>query len=206
MTKNTATNTNQAQVSVDIEAALEQLSAEQSQIAERIAELRTLALARGTNDVTAAARAAVATLAATPANDPRTLQDRVEHAIARRALSTAELCREVRAPAGPVTLCLKRLRTAKRVYNLGTDDVPRWILRVGPDAEHRVLAGVVEAAIRERPLWLQELVAVTGETNRNRISGILAKMTVREVEPAVNLGTATKGRWFLPYPSARRGA
>lgn len=173
-----------------IEAALAEMAAEQTAAAERIAALRAeLRLARGTADVTEAARAAAAPAPAPP------LPDRVEAALRAGIWSLDELCHEVRAPAGPVSAALKRARTARQVYNVGAEDRPRWTWVPGDAVETQALYAHVERLISERPFEFAELLAATG-ARRGRVSGAIVSFQ-HAGRRVLNLGTTAKARWFL---------
>ena len=187
-----------------IEAQLEQLEAQQSQAAEQIAQLRT-SLARGTGNVTAEA-AEAANRARMEAQHPpsvvgepqplASLSVRMLDAMTKQVMSLDELVLDTGGSAGRVAQILKTLRASRQIYNLGAEDRPRYVRVVGDETDTPTLAAAVEAIIRERPTTLQEIVDAT-RANRNRISGILAKMTKRAEDPAVNFGSDARAKWFI---------
>ncbi len=192
-----------------IEAQLEQLAAEQAASAERIAKLHDdLRLARGTGNVTAEAAEAAnrarqeAAAPAPPAvvGDPQplaSLSARMLKAMSERVMSLDELVLDTGGSAGRVSQILKTLRASRQVYNLGAEDRPRYVHVIGDETDTSTLAAVVEAIVRERPTTLQEIVEAT-RANRNRISGVLAKMTKREQDPVINFGAEGRAKWFIP--------
>lgn len=172
-----------------IEAELDRLTREQAAAAARIDEIRAeLQLARGTGDVTDAARAAVAA--------PPPLAERVEHALRTGIYSLAELCQEVKSPPGPVGKVLKHARAARQVYNVGSEDRPRWTWIIGDAVETQELYAHVERLITDRPFTFAELLDATG-ARRGRISGAIVSFQ-HAGRKVMNLGSESKARWFMP--------
>lgn len=151
----------------------------------QIDELRAR-LARGTDDVTEQARAA----AATPP-----LADRIESALRAGLWSLDDLCREVRAPAGPVAKILKRAKEARQVYNVGAEDRPVWTWVIGDVADTQVLYAHVARLIEYRPFELAELQLATG-ARRGRVSGAIVSFQ-HGGRKVLNLGTQKHARWML---------
>lgn len=145
-------------------------------------------LAKGTDDLTAAAARA-------------TLPDRVEAALQFRPHAIDSLCREVRAPAGPVSAILKRLRAAKKIANVGTGEHPAWFWIVTDDATPDQLHDAVTALIRFRPMTFAELTEYTG-ARRGRVSGQLVQFERAEVEGFVKVGDPM--RWHYSLAPAKR--
>lgn len=172
-----------------IEAELDRLTRAQAAAAERIEKIRAeLNLARGTDDVTDAARAAVA---ATPP-----LAERVERALRSGIWSLADLCHEVKAPPGPVGKALKRAREARQVFNVGSEDRPRWTWIPGDAVETQELYAHIERLITDRPFWFAELLDATG-ARRGRVSGAIVSFQ-HAGRKVMNLGTEARARWFMP--------
>ncbi len=111
-------------------------------------------------------------------------------------VEAGELAARLKAEA-EAAIAEPRRRVARGSASPATKPEPVTI-NVGDDATTPVLRVAVEAAIRDRPLYLQELVELTG-ARRNRISGVLAKL--REGGVAVNLGNRRAARWFAPDAS-----
>lgn len=181
------------------EELLEQIAAEQAQIAERLATVRAM-IARGTGDVTQAAAAARAAAALTPPVVAPPLAERLESALRSGIWSLDELAQRVRAPANTIAAHLKRWRVARQIYNVGSEDQPRWIWIVGdpPDGQPAALYSMIEQLIAFRPFEFAELAAATG-ARRGKISGAIVDLQKRFGRGAVlNLGTQARARWFLP--------
>jgi len=70
---------------------------------------------------------------------------------------------------------------AKQVYNLGTEDDPRWIWVIGDETPPEDLSVVVRKMISYRPLTFSQLTVATG-ARRGRLSGRLVQMQ-RDGEP-----------------------
>jgi len=158
--------------------------------------------ARGTGDVTEAAaqaaQAAHAALAAAarPANEPtQSLDERVEAALRQGIWSLADLCAAVRAPANPVNAVLKRARGQRKVFNVGTEDRPRWTWIIGDDTETQAVYAQVARLIAERPFEFAELLAATG-ARRGRVSGAIVDLQ-KKGRRVINRGTANRAQWFL---------
>lgn len=149
-------------------------------------------LARGTGDVTEQAAAAVT------AAKSLGIYDRIEAALRSGPASLKELASVVGAAAGKVNTLLSGMKRSHKVYNLGSEDDPRYVWCIGDDASVDELRKTVEMLIRIRPLTLQELVAATGLTNRNRISGVLVRIQMDMT--VLNLGTRARAIYFIPPP------
>jgi hypothetical protein len=102
----------------------------------------------------------------------------------------------------------KRLEASLRLAR-GTREIkkPRIIdparpFFVGVDASAEDLEDAVKKCISDRPRTLREIVELTGETNRNRVSGVLVKFQVARV-PVQNLGTKYRALWWIAKKSPR---
>lgn len=188
----------------EVAAVLEQLAAQQAQAAEQlaraaeqIAALQTR-LARGTSDVTEVARIAVARQAAeapVPVAEvarTATLLERVEAALRREPMSLQDLCREVRAPAGPVSAARRRLKT----YNVGSEERPLWTLVIGDAVDTATAYAKVWQLIAIRPFESSELEAATG-IRRGRVQGALVDAQRLGGQTINAGGTKNRRRWFL---------
>lgn len=150
---------------------------------ERISELEAeLKLARGTKDITRPR--------------PPTLAEAAEAALRERVLSLPELAKAIDSPSGRVSTVLQGFRQAKKIYNLGTEESPRWTWRVGDAAPPEVLNALVRRLINDQPLTTAELVAATG-ARPARVSGALVAIQ-RSGAPVMNLATTSRARWFAP--------
>jgi len=199
MTTTTKTKTNAPYRHTDAAMLLERLVAEDPTIATRIEQIR-VQLARGTGDHAEAAAQAVR---AAEADLP--LSGRVEAALRREPLTTDALCREVRAPVGPVTAQLRRLRIAKHLSNIGSEHTPIWVLRFAaegtPDeVSTREAYERVWQLISIRPFLSSEIETVTG-LRRGRVQGALvdAQRLGGTVVHAAG-STRARVRWFLVAP------
>jgi myo-inositol catabolism protein IolC len=191
-----------------IEAQLEALAAEQAASAERILALRAQ-LARGTADVTeqarTAAKAALPVAKPEPAQPLVTLAARLEALLRSAARSHDDLVLETAAPAGRVAAALRALKASRQIYNLGSEDRPRWVWVVGDQTSTPDLRVAVEAILRERPTTFAELLAATG-ARRGRVSGVIVALQ-REGARIERHGDEHRERWFLaPAPAAKRPA
>ncbi len=191
-----------------IEAQLEALAAEQASVAERILALRAQ-IARGTGDVTEDAIAAAAEVrrAARPVlavvGEPQPLASlaaRLEGALRSAPRSIADLALDTGAPAGRVAAAMRALKSAGRVYNLGTEERPLWFWVVGDEGVTPELRAAVETILRVRPTTFAELLEATG-ARRGRVSGVIVELQ-REGAKIENHGDGRRARWFMP--TARR--
>lgn len=221
--------TSRAKTLRSIERTLAQLSQDQRTAVEAIEDLRARVLARGTEDVTAAANAVTSHIIedAPPANDVAppapvarpervvslSLADKVERALREDVLTLEELCRAVRAPAGPVSAVLKRARAAKRLYNVApAERAPAWSWipeNYAPGtAGTSVLYPLVARLISVRPFTFAELRDATGcheevgTRSRGRVSGAIVALqkrhALRKGPPVLEIGpTGERTAWFL---------
>lgn len=149
-------------------------------------------LARGTGDVTEQANAARGQAPSQPVKRP-SLIEQTERILTERSLSQAELVRELGVPAGRVSQVIKDLRP--KLYNMGTEDEPRWTFRIGDVGGTETLYPLVERLIREQPMTTSQLVAATG-ARESRVQGAVIHLQ-RTRTGILNLGRANAGRWFL---------
>lgn len=177
-------------------------------------EQTTARMARGTADLTADVATAatpapvsaprrarrsvspppvVETAAPAPARDPAA---ELETALREKPRSVAELARAVGQPAGHVSIAMRALKKAGRVYNIGTSDAPRWTWVIGDETSQPELAAAVTALIRDRPMTFGELMAATG-ARRGRVSGVIVGLQ-RGGAGIENRGDPRRARWFLP--------
>ncbi len=185
---------------------------------------KRLNLARGTGDVTAKAAIAAQMDAANPAPPPpamprtRTAQgtfastrrpasnrQRVEQALKGQSLNTAQVAKAAGLSVGKVSQVLRELRADHRVANVGSEDFPKWTLRIGDGTPTRELAVEVRRLISDQPMSMQELVDATG-AKMSRISGVIVEVQRTVGERILNLGTARRARWLLLGEGVRIGA
>ncbi len=131
-----------------------------------------------------------------------------------RALAAA-----VEEPVARVLAHLKKLRSmacptrsredadeARQIFNLGTDDDPRWIWVVGDETSPEDLHEMVRKLLSYKPLTFAELFLATG-ARRGRLSGRLVQFQ-RDEELLVDLNKNKEGRkalWSLGSAKRRRG-
>lgn len=168
-------------------------------LAQQLDLLRTarqreqLRIAKGSSDVTIAARAAVRT---------QPLPERIEIALRNGVLSFDGLLDVLECRPGNLTTALKDLRDRKAIYNIGTEDRPCWTWILGDEGSTQELIAKLEDLLSIRPFLTQELVDATG-ARRNRISGALVKLQMRGL-PLENHGDRKIARWYLPKRAAKR--
>lgn len=195
-------NTQNKQVQ-ELEDALHVISEQAAANAKeqvRIAKLamKAIAIAKGTSDVAAEARAAVAEVA------EQKMPDQIRAAmLAHGPLSLVDLSKVLNQPAERVRRAAKVLRASRRLRNIGTDVSPVWWWAVGDEGETAELRESVAKLLRYRPMTLQEIVEATG-ARRNRISGVLVKLQVRGF-PVQNLGDGQRAVWFISGSQRKRG-
>lgn len=164
---------------------------------------RALRLARGTADVQTAATKAVEAAAKTP-----TLEQRIMSALlgADAPMTFPVLCKAIGSPPSRVSACMKDLRKHGRVYNMGTEDHPRWIGVIGDATTTPELNAWVRRLVQLAPLSFAQLLAATG-ARRGRVSGAIVQLQRNPKTRSVlqNLGDDRTFVWFLPTsPAARR--
>lgn len=120
-------------------------------------------LARGSVDVTTAAKAAA-------------LGPRLEEVLRTHVYSFAELVAALGVPPGRVSGALGAARRAGYVANVGRADEPRWTWVVGDEGPTQKLRELVLRLLAARPITIAELVSATGARD-NRVKGVLMKLT-----------------------------
>lgn len=132
----------------------------------------------------------------TPAAPSAPLAERLESALRTRPMGIVELARHLRVPVGGVTAALRSLRKSHQLWNLGSEEMPRWVWVVGKKATQDELRTAVTAIIKERPVLFAELLAATGN-ERGRVSSILVNLQ-RQGHKVENHGTEARARWYIP--------
>lgn len=176
---------------------------------ERLETERALRLARGTGDVHEKAAQAVALARGTDKikaiAKPKTLQGQIEEALRSKdaPMSMASLAKLIDTSIGRVSACMRELKKAGKVYNMGTEDHPCWIWIVGDETATRDLNDHVARLITFTPMTFAQLLAATG-ARRGRVSGALVEVQ-KTRKDWQNLGDDRTYRWFLPsVKTARR--
>ncbi len=94
----------------------------------------------------------------------------------------------------------KSARTVKATREIAVKQIPGDPGRpffVGNDCTTPELSRAVERCISDRPHTLREIVELTGCTNRNRISGVIVKLSVAG-KNVKNIGQARRALWWIP--------
>lgn len=186
-------------------ALLENVAAQMSTAQEMFQRL--LGGARGTGDVTEAARAAAAAnnqAAPAPKREP-TMAERIEHALRAQSLDLPALARAVGGSAGKVSEAMRALRRVGQVANVGTEDHPVWTWRIG-DAPTPELTAWCRRMLAERPMTTRELAAASG-ARFTRVGGVIVAIQRAPGEGwqilDLNRGQQHAGRWLLIPPDVR---
>jgi hypothetical protein len=119
-----------------------------------------------------------------------------------RALTQTQLARHVGASAETLGPVLEAMYARGLLANIGTDQHPRWITRVGDHASPEKLEATVRFLCSDAPRSMQELVDLTG-ARQSRVNGARLQLE-RNQERIVNLGTGKYARWYLLPPQLRR--
>jgi hypothetical protein len=119
------------------------------------------------------------------------LAERAEDLLRARPLSTPDLAGELGAPVGHASRAVQALRRAGRLTNAGTADEPRWFLPPGDGASPADLNAAVLALIEDAPRTHRELMALTLESNPNRVTRSINVARER----LVNLGDRNRAVW-----------
>lgn len=174
-------------------AVAQAAKAEADARAARLEAERALNLARGTGDVQVQAAEAVRAVRA------ETIADRIAAVLAGpdAPMTFTALVRAVRASAGKVSIAMRAMRKANRVYNLGTEDHPSWIWIIGDEGTTAELNAHVLRLIMLQPMTMAQLMAATG-ARRGRVSGALVDMQKNHAGRWQNLGDNRTYRWFVP--------
>jgi hypothetical protein len=160
-------------------------------------------LARGTSDIAAQAAKAV------EAAKPQTLEQRIMNALLSvdAPMTFPVLCKATGSTPGRVSSSMSELRKARRVYNMGTEDHPRWIGVIGDSTSTPELNAWVKRLVSLAPMTFAQLIAATG-ARRGRVSGAIVQL---QRDPQTrkllqNLGDNRTYVWFLPTSPAVKTA
>lgn len=118
-----------------------------------------------------------------------------------RALMQHEIARHTGAAAPSLGPTLEHLYGQGLLANIGTDQHPRWITRVGDNATPEKLEASVRFLCADAPRTLQELADITG-ARQSRVNGARLKLE-RNHERIVNLGSGKTARWYILHPRMR---
>ena len=186
-------------------AATLSVAREQAKELEKsVAELeRRLRIARGTSDVQVEAGQAVAQ-AKKPKPEPKPdIRELARLALIRDPLSQQQLALTLHESPGKIAELMRSLRQEKLVSNIGSADSPRWIWRVGDQAEPAILRQVVRRLLSSgRSFTTRELAEATG-ARMGRVGG---EVVAAQRDPAVNivdLSPTSAGQWIILPPHAR---
>lgn len=192
----TVSNADIARMLATLRTATEQLAQQQRELAAAVKRM-----ARGTGDVTEDAIVAAEIAAAAP--PPATLETRIEEALRVTVCTPDDLAIATGATSEEVAAVIAG--AGDRVFNLGSELLPRWVWVIGDDTSTADLMDACRNVLRERPLEMHELERATG-ARRNRLSGILNRLGAMPHESLLNLSTdKNRGRWFLATPAKPRG-
>lgn len=135
------------------------------------------------------ARASIA--ASTPPEPPKpvTLRDRIQNALMSETLTTAKLSKALGEPVDVVSREIAAAKGEGKVMNVAFDDDPHWTWRPGDDISTQDLKKLVRRLLSERPMWIKDLVHVTG-ARASRVDGVLTelKRTEKVVDAAMGMG------------------
>lgn len=167
--------------------------------AERERLERMLASVKGTRpDVSKQARAAIV-------QAPRSLPEQAEAVLRQHVVMTeAQIAKALGITPGATQRLCGTLAREHKLYNLSTEEHPRWTWRIGEQATPSELTAHVLALISAAPLTLRQLEAATNAP-RNRVNGSLIQI---QRDPAlrrrlVNLGNARVHVHFMQPPRGR---
>lgn len=159
-------------------------------------------LARGTNDLTTRAQEAVEMAKGTQrvrrmldeqiAAEDRPLVRKVELVLRECPLSIRQVARAVHAPVGRVTDAVRAMREAHLLVNVGTDDHPEWLFRVGDDASTHELRAMVRCLITRRPMNYAEIALATG-ARVGRVTSAVTYLRREDDDRMIHVDD----RWFL---------
>lgn len=157
-----------------------------------------LKAARGTGDHTVAAAAAVEVTRTKRKYVKRDVSDPgalIEGVIRGASLNSHQISRLTNLSAGKVSMAMRILRATGKVINVGSEDFPKWTLRVGDNTSTTLLTSEVKRLIEDRPMTTQELLETTG-ARLSRVSGALVALQ-RDGNQLLNLGTQRRAKWFM---------
>lgn len=119
-----------------------------------------------------------------------------------RPLTQTQIARHLGATApGTLTPIIEQLYGQALLANVGTDQHPRWITRVGDHAPPERLEATIRCLCSEGPKTLQELIDLTG-ARQPRVNGARLQLE-RNGEKIVNLGSGKIARWYVLHPRLR---
>lgn len=164
--------------------------------AERAQLEKALKLARGTGDITEKAQEVVRA-AAVPAK--RTLADQIESLLRDNGLVyESAIAGKLGVSATKVTDEMRRLAREHKIYNIGTEQHPRWCWVIGDTSSPAELNEQVYRLTSAVPLTFEQLTAATG-ARRGRVSGAIVAMqrNPKIAKRIENLGNGRVFVWFV---------
>ncbi len=119
-------------------------------------------------------------------------------------MSVQDLASALDVPVGPVADLIRELRQERRVWNVGTEDAPLWLLRMEQATSMADLGEIICRLIAVRPMTEREIVEATGA----RIAWVKSALAdiERTDQRVLKIRTGRVKRWMLPPQRvARRG-
>ncbi len=180
---------------------LEHIAAALSTLVEEVNQLKAppqpARLPRGTRDVTRQAEAAQ------PAPEPpKTTRERLREVLLANTFSHTEAAKALALPVEEVVAEIRAAAKDGLVANIGAEDFPMWVWRVGDSTSAKELEAVVRRLITERPMTTRELTHATG-ARFTRVGGAIVAIQ-RSGARVLDLNSKTRaGRWFVVADEAR---
>lgn len=113
-----------------------------------------------------------------------------------------QIVKESKLTLPKVEKALQELKHENRVWNVGSEEFPRWTRRIGDDTTTKELTDEVRRLISERPMTMPELHATTG-ARISRLSGVITMLGRSEGSRMLNLGTPRRARWLYLDPATK---
>lgn len=120
-----------------------------------------------------------------------------------RPMTQTQIARHLGTAAGVgvLTPIIENLYGQGLLANVGTDQHPRWMTRVGDHAPPERLEATIRCLCSGAPRTLQELIDLTG-ARQPRVNGARLQLE-RNGEKIVNLGSGKFARWYVLHPRLR---
>ncbi len=101
------------------------------------------------------------------------MEQQIENVLRTGPKFTTDLAKMTNAPKEQIQELLQRLQHERKIYNIGTVDMPRWSWLIGDETETKELNQMIEILLRDTPMTQPELVCATGARGTRVYGGII---------------------------------
>jgi hypothetical protein len=95
-----------------------------------------------------------------------------------------------------LTPVMAALYATEKIVNIGTNEHPRWLRKLGDRSSSAELMAVIRCLCTEAPRSLQDLKDLTG-ARESRVNGQRNEIAREDADSIIHFGRRTGGRWLI---------